>query len=200
MASAGRPRAARRARPRRTVPRSAALGSTRTEHCGARRRATSSRPTPRPWPAARTPRRPRSSSAFAVSPRAPPCRGPATTDAPYAGRVRSSRARSSSPAGAPLYDARMLEYTWRGPFDSDEVERLHAACFGREPSAWDWAGQVGKHSLGWVCARDGGALVGWVNVAWDGAGHAFVLVTIVPETHRRRGIATQLVATATTGA
>ena len=94
----------------------------------------------------------------------------------------------------------MLEYVWRGPFDSDEVERLHAACFGRRPSAWDWAGQVGKHSLGWVCARDDGALVGWVNVAWDGAGHAFVLDTIVTATHRRRGIATQLVATATTAA
>ena len=94
----------------------------------------------------------------------------------------------------------MLEYAWRGSFDSDEVERLHAACFGREPSPWDWAGQVERHSLGWVCARDDGALVGWVNVAWDGAGHAFVLDTIVTETHRRRGIATQLVATATTAA
>jgi GNAT superfamily N-acetyltransferase len=39
-----------------------------------------------------------------------------------------------------------------------------------------------------------------VNVAWDGAGHAFVLDTIVTATHRRRGIATALVAAATAGA
>jgi ribosomal protein S18 acetylase RimI-like enzyme len=43
-------------------------------------------------------------------------------------------------------------------------------------------------------------LVGWVNVAWDGAGHAFILDTIVAGTHRRRGIATRLVAAGTAGA
>jgi len=93
----------------------------------------------------------------------------------------------------------MIEYAWRGAFDSAEVEMLHAACFDREPSEWDWASQVERHSLGWVCARDGVTLVGWVNVAWDGAGHAFILDTIVAGTHRKRGIATQLVAVATAG-
>ena len=94
----------------------------------------------------------------------------------------------------------MVEYAWRGAFDSAEVERLHAECFDREPDQWDWAGQVERHSLGWVCARDDGELVGWVNVAWDGAGHAFVLDTIVTGTHRRQGIATALVLAATAGA
>jgi GNAT superfamily N-acetyltransferase len=94
----------------------------------------------------------------------------------------------------------MIEYAWRGAFGSDEVERLHAECFDREPSAWDWAGQVERHSLGWVCAREHGTLVGWVNVAWDGAGHAFVLDTIVTASHRRRGLATRLVTIATTAA
>jgi GNAT superfamily N-acetyltransferase len=87
----------------------------------------------------------------------------------------------------------MVEYAWRGAFDSAEVERLHAEGFDHEPDDWDWAGQAERHSLGWVCARDGGALVGWVNVAWDGAGHAFVLDTIVTGTHRHHGIATELV-------
>ncbi len=59
-----------------------------------------------------------------------------------------------------LYDAPMVEYSWRGAFDSAEVETLHAECFAREPSEWDWSGQVERHSLGWVCARDGEALVG----------------------------------------
>jgi ribosomal protein S18 acetylase RimI-like enzyme len=98
------------------------------------------------------------------------------------------------------YDSQMIEYVWRGAFDSAEVESLHAECFEREPSGWDWVGQVDGHSLGWVCARHDGALVGWVNVAWDGAGHAFILDTIVTGTHRRRGIATQLVVAATAGA
>lgn len=94
----------------------------------------------------------------------------------------------------------MIEYAWRGGFDSRDVERLHAECFDREPEEWDWAGQVERHSLGWVTARDAGTLVGWVNVAWDGAGHAFILDTIVPRTHRRRGVATRLVAVGTVGA
>jgi ribosomal protein S18 acetylase RimI-like enzyme len=94
----------------------------------------------------------------------------------------------------------MVDYAWRGAFESSEVEALHAECFGHEPDDWDWAGQVERHSLGWVCARDGATLVGWVNVAWDGGGHAFVLDTVVTATHRRRGIATRLVEAATAGA
>jgi hypothetical protein len=94
----------------------------------------------------------------------------------------------------------VIEYAWRGVFASAEVELLHAECFDREPGVWDWAGQVERHSLGWVSARDDGTLVGWMNVAWDGAGHAFILDTIVTGTHRRRGIATQLVAGGTAGA
>jgi GNAT superfamily N-acetyltransferase len=95
----------------------------------------------------------------------------------------------------------VIDYQWRGPFDSAEVERLHAECFQRQSSdQWDWREQVGRHSLGWVCARDDGSLVGWLNVAWDGSGHAFVLDTIVTATHRRRGIATELVDRATKAA
>ena len=52
----------------------------------------------------------------------------------------------------------------------------------------DWVAQVERHSLGWVTARDGDLLVGFVNVAWDGAIHAFILDTIVAASHRRHGI------------
>lgn len=107
--------------------------------------------------------------------------------------------RSDSPKRA-LYDSWVIEYEWRDEFDSAEVEALHAECFERQPDEWDWADQVDKHSLGWVCALDAGELVGWVNVAWDGDGHAFILDTIVAATHRRRGVATELVAAATDGA
>ncbi len=45
-----------------------------------------------------------------------------------------------------------------------------------------------------MTARDGdGALVGFVNVAWDGGDHAFLLDTKVRPDHRRRGIGTELV-------
>jgi GNAT superfamily N-acetyltransferase len=94
----------------------------------------------------------------------------------------------------------VIEYTWRGEFDNAEVEALLAECFDRQPDESEWVEQVETHSLGWVCARDAETLVGWVNVAWDGAGHAFILDTIVTETHRRHGVATALVDTATAGA
>jgi GNAT superfamily N-acetyltransferase len=99
----------------------------------------------------------------------------------------------------PLPDDR-LTYEWRGRFASDEVERLHAEGFGHEPYGDDWLTRVGRHSLGWVCARDGDSLVGWVNVAWDGSEHAFVLDTLVTAGHRHRGVGTRLVAVATEGA
>ena len=99
------------------------------------------------------------------------------------------------------YAPYVIDYQWRGAFDSAEVEHLHAECFQRETSSeWDWREQVDRHSLGWVCAREDGRLLGWVNVAWDGSGHAFLLDTIVARTHRRRGIATRLVDLATAGA
>jgi GNAT superfamily N-acetyltransferase len=87
-------------------------------------------------------------------------------------------------------------YTWRGPFENAELNALHAEAFGHEvfdDDGWDWSAQV-QHSLGWVCARDASALVGFVNVAWDGEVHAFVLDTMVASSARHRGIGTELVA------
>ena len=43
-------------------------------------------------------------------------------------------------------------------------------------------------------ARDAdSALIGFVNVAWDGGDHAFLLDTTVRSDHRRRGIGVELV-------
>lgn len=91
-------------------------------------------------------------------------------------------------------------YIWRGAFDNTEVDRLHAAGFGYRPSGHDWQTQVTRHSLGWVCARDGERLVGFVNVAWDGAAHAFILDTVVAADARRQSIGTGLITVATTHA
>jgi GNAT superfamily N-acetyltransferase len=89
-----------------------------------------------------------------------------------------------------------ITYEWRGDFGNDEVNALHAEGFDHEPLTYDWWAQVEGHSLGWVCARDGGELVGFVNVAWDGGSHAFVLDTLVTARVRRRGVGTELVAVA----
>ena len=50
-----------------------------------------------------------------------------------------------------------------------------------------------RHPAGWVCAYAGERLVGFVNVAWDGATHFFLLDTTVAPSHRRRGIGAGLV-------
>jgi hypothetical protein len=95
-----------------------------------------------------------------------------------------------------------ISYEWRGAFTSAEANRLHAECFGHpvlSDQEWDWRGQVDGHSLGWVCARDGEELVGFVNVAWDGVVHAFVLDTMVATRARRDGVGTRLVELAVEG-
>jgi len=47
-----------------------------------------------------------------------------------------------------------------------------------------------------VCARDGSELAGYVNVAWDGGVHAFILDTLVTARRQRQGIGIELVALA----
>jgi GNAT superfamily N-acetyltransferase len=85
-----------------------------------------------------------------------------------------------------------IEYRWRGPVTDTEMVALVAAHGGRAAAGW-WD-QVRPYSLGWVTARlPGGSLVGFVNVAWDGGDHAFLLDTKVAGAHQRRGIATALV-------
>lgn len=93
-----------------------------------------------------------------------------------------------------------ITYEWRGSFKNAEVNALHAEGFGHRVLDDDWRGQVERHSLGWVCARERTDLVGFVNVAWDGGVHAFVLDTLVASRARRQGIGTELVKRAVDGA
>jgi GNAT superfamily N-acetyltransferase len=88
---------------------------------------------------------------------------------------------------------------WRGPVSDAELVDLVRSYDGQdEPGWWD---RVRPHSLGWVTARDGdGTLVGFVNVAWDGADHAFLLDTKTHPGWRGRGLATAVVALAATQA
>jgi GNAT superfamily N-acetyltransferase len=89
------------------------------------------------------------------------------------------------------------QFEWRGDFANQELSALHAEAFAHAILDLDWTSQVKAHSLGWVTARDSGKLIGFVNVAWDGDTHAFILDTIVSASRRRQGIGTWLIAVAT---
>ena len=81
--------------------------------------------------------------------------------------------------------------SWRGEIADEELVALVESYGGSaEPGWWD---RIGPHSLGWVTARADGPLIGFVNVAWDGGDHAFLLDTKVHPAHRRRGIGTRVV-------
>jgi GNAT superfamily N-acetyltransferase len=65
-------------------------------------------------------------------------------------------------------------------------------------AAWgsEWKGNLEailERSLVHVGAFEGEKLVGYVNVAWDGGAHAFLLDPTVHPGHQRRGIGTGLV-------
>jgi len=65
-------------------------------------------------------------------------------------------------------------------------------------AAWPEHGDPGwervlARSLGWVATRSDGRLIGFVNVATDGAEHAFLLDTVVLPTCRRQGVGRALV-------
>jgi GNAT superfamily N-acetyltransferase len=97
-----------------------------------------------------------------------------------------------------------ITYEWRGEFTSTAANALHAEAFATRVFAdeeWDWRSLVEAHSLGWVVARDdAGELVGFVNVLWDGLVHAWIQDVMVAAASGRRGVGTQLVATAADGA
>jgi GNAT superfamily N-acetyltransferase len=99
-------------------------------------------------------------------------------------------------AAAGLRSAAMISYEWRGRFGNAALNALHAEGFGHRVLDDDWWAQLSQHSLGWVCAAEDGELVGFVNVAWDGGCHAFLIDTVVGQRMRRRGVGTQLVAVA----
>jgi GNAT superfamily N-acetyltransferase len=92
----------------------------------------------------------------------------------------------------------MIRYV-TDPFPSDDALRpLRRSAWGDEgPASWR---PVLDRSLAHVAAYNGDELVGFVNVAWDGGQHAFILDTSVHRDWQRRGIATRLVAEAAAAA
>lgn len=77
------------------------------------------------------------------------------------------------------------------PLSDDELNALFTAAWpDHQPRGF--AGVLAR-SMAWIGAFAGGALIGYVNVAWDGGAHAFLLDPTVHPDHRRRGIGTELV-------
>jgi GNAT superfamily N-acetyltransferase len=92
-----------------------------------------------------------------------------------------------------------VTYEWRGALDNVEMNELHAEAFETrvfDETEWNWVDQVHRHSLGWVVARAGNHLIGFVNVPWDGLVHAWLQDTMVAKDARSQGVGTALVAMA----
>jgi len=137
-----------------------------------------------------------------------------TTDAPLPAPERRAAARSGpapepdavdAPPRAPQLTAvgaspaaPSVELVVRFPVDDIVLSRLHARAFGGDPAVViPWAARLARHALTWVGAFDRGALTGFVQVAWDGGAHAFILDTMVDPRTQGRGIGSALVAAAT---
>ena len=83
-----------------------------------------------------------------------------------------------------------VSYRVGGELSDKELNEFYTACFPNHvPQSYQ---QVLDHSLLFVTARRDGQLVGFVNMAWDGGEHAFLLDTIVRPDDRRQGIGTEL--------
>ena len=81
---------------------------------------------------------------------------------------------------------------------NDELNSLFANAWGHgEPTDFN---RVLEHSLAYICAYHSNRLIGFVNVAWDGGVHSFILDTTVHKDFQRRGIGLQLVKQAETEA
>ena len=77
------------------------------------------------------------------------------------------------------------------PLQESELSTLFAAAW--PDGAKSNYCRVLSHSLAYVSALHQGRLIGFVNVAWDGGIHGFVLDTTVHPEFQRRGIGTTLV-------
>jgi len=78
------------------------------------------------------------------------------------------------------------------PAVTDEALNTLFAAAWPEHSARNFRSVLAQSS-GYVCAYAGDTLVGFVNVAWDGGIHAFLLDTTVHPTMQRQGVGHQLV-------
>ncbi|WP_338122410.1 aminoglycoside adenylyltransferase family protein [Streptomyces clavuligerus] len=114
----------------------------------------------------------------------------------YARQVAAAVERSAALVPADPWTTEVtggsIRCVWRDPIGDEEMGDL-VRSHGGDPVA-GWWDRVKGQSLGWVGARDAsGLLLGFVNVAWDGGDHAFLLDPKTRGSHQRRGIGTAVV-------
>jgi GNAT superfamily N-acetyltransferase len=94
----------------------------------------------------------------------------------------------------------MLRFAVDAPVDNAALNALFSAggvgagwpSWQQAPDTSDWRPVLAR-SLAYVCAFADDVLVGFVNVAWDGRDHAFLLDVRVHPAHRATGIGRGLV-------
>ena len=79
------------------------------------------------------------------------------------------------------------------PLDLAELQALFIAAWGAPKPDYQ---RTLDRSFTWVVARDQGKIVGFVNVAWDGGAHFFLLDTTVHPDYSGQGIGRDLVSRA----
>ncbi len=84
-----------------------------------------------------------------------------------------------------------IEYKISPAVDNEEMNELFRVSWSGFESR-DFS-KILKKSLVFICAYYKKNLIGFVNVAWDGGVHAFLLDATVHPDFRRRGIGTELV-------
>jgi GNAT superfamily N-acetyltransferase len=84
-----------------------------------------------------------------------------------------------------------IQYYISLPLTNNELNLLFAASW--PDHSWRDFSPILQRSLAYVCAYDQNRLIGFVNLAWDGGIHAFILDTTVHPAMRRRGIGQALV-------
>lgn len=91
-------------------------------------------------------------------------------------------------------DQQSITYRISPHVTNDDLNALFATAWTNHvPSNFE---PVLARSLAYVCAYAGDQLIGFVNLAWDGGVHAFILDTTVHGTWQRQGIGQALVARA----
>jgi GNAT superfamily N-acetyltransferase len=84
-----------------------------------------------------------------------------------------------------------IHYLVNPPVANDVLNELFQASWS-DHTPRNFA-QALQHSLAYVCAFDHDRLIGFVNAAWDGDCHAFLLDPTVHPDYRRQGIGSALV-------
>lgn len=77
------------------------------------------------------------------------------------------------------------------PVTSDALNELFYAAW--PDHQWRDFHPILSKSLSYICAHQGNQLVGFVNIAWDGGIHAFILDATVHPLVRRNGIGLKLI-------